>query len=70
MKKTYKDIMNSLYGRFACIVEKELKIQDEFNHSIICIKKSYNAVSISAVIAALARIYMYNLQDELQLKLV
>jgi len=70
MKKSYKDIMNSLYGRFACIFEKEINIHDEFKQNMVCIKKIYNTVSISAAITALARIHMYKLQEQLKLKLI
>lgn len=56
VKKIYKIIMNSLYGRFASIYENKYEL---FANNFV-IKKTYNNVSVSSAITSYARIFMHN----------
>jgi len=60
IKKLYKLLMNSLYGKYASIYENRKRIINSNETLIEIIKTRYETVAISSAISAYARIFMYD----------
>jgi hypothetical protein len=58
IKKLYKLILNSMYGKYGAIYERKKTLEDK-NQTEVIIRKHEN-VAISAAITAYGRVFMYN----------
>jgi hypothetical protein len=66
----YKKLMNTLYGRFACVYDiletqydslEDYHLNHETDDNITSIKKIYNNIALASAITSFGRIYVYSL---------